>query len=200
MLAGLGLAACGGGRGAGPQGVASGTPRAGPVALTPAPDRPSSALMPLDETAVRRAIANYTVNKERERSSYRLAGADLNGDGRAEALVLFEGKDWCAATGCSLAIFSAGDRGYRVAFRIVRVKAPVVVAEASSNGWRHLVVTTGGGPAPVRRVLLRFGDQGYPRNALLEPELPGRAEVTGEVAIAAGPASAASGSQAAGAR
>lgn len=178
------LASCGGGRDFGSQSPAPAA-TAAPLALNRPAERPASVLMPLDEAALRKAIANYTVNKEREPSAYRLAGADLNGDGVPEALVLFEGKDWCVTTGCSLAVFKSGTHGYRAAFRTVRVKAPVIVAQAGNDGWRHLIVMTGGGPAPVRRVLLRFGDGAYPSNALLQPEVPERADVEGEVAMPA---------------
>ena len=63
-------------------------------------------------------------------------------------------------------------------------RAPVVVSDLGNNGWRHLIVMTGGGAAPMRRVLLSFGADGYPTNAMLEPEVPMPAEVDGEIAIA----------------
>jgi len=188
-----GLAACQGG-GATQMAAAPGADpmRApAPLALTRSSERPPSALMPYDEAAAGKAIANYSINKERERASYRIAGADLNGDGQAELLVLFDGKDWCATTGCSLAIFGPAERGYRPLFRTVRVKAPVVVSQSGNNGWRHLIVMTGGGPAPMRRVLLAFGADGYPKNAMLEPEVPPAATVEGETAIDAAAATAA---------
>ncbi|MCG8558930.1 MAG: hypothetical protein MI824_03940 [Hyphomicrobiales bacterium] len=153
----------------------------------------ASAALPLDEAALARAIENYRINKKRARSDYRSAGVDLDGDGVAEAIVLFKGKDWCAANGCSLAIFKSGPRGYRPAFRTVRVKAPVMVSRDASNGWRDLLVWTGGaGTAPKRRVLLRNSGTGYPRNAMLEPEVPLGSAIETQVVIDAASAAASS--------
>lgn len=153
----------------------------------------TSAALPLDEVAVRRAVENYRINKKRARSEYRLAGADLDEDGIAEAIVLFEGKDWCAATGCSMAIFKSGPRGFRPAFRTVRVKPPVLVSRTTSSGWRDLVVWTGGaGTAPKRRVLLKYSGSSYPRNAMLEPELPLGSALEVQVVIEAKAAAASS--------
>ncbi len=144
-----------------------------------------SVLAPLNRRLAERAIENYRINKNRAKGPYKLRGADLNGDGVAEALVLFEGKDWCKTTGCSLAIFQAAARGYKPVFRTVRVKPPVIVAHRESRGWRELIVMSGGGRAPLRRVVLRFSRQGYPRNAMLEPEVPPDRLIDGDVAIEA---------------
>lgn len=144
-----------------------------------------SALQQIDEAAARRAIERYAINKKRSQGSYRLAGADLNADGKAEAIVLFEGEDWCAKTGCSLTVFSQGEYGFRPSFRTVRVRPPVVIGDNVSNGWRDLIVMTGGATAPIRQVQLRFATSGYPRNAMLEPDAAPNAEARGETLIAA---------------
>ncbi|MGI9383220.1 MAG: hypothetical protein ACR2PO_08695 [Methyloligellaceae bacterium] len=151
----------------------------------------TSAKLPIDEVAVRRAIENYRINKKRAESAYRLVGADLDGDGVPEAIVLFEGDDWCRATGCSMAIFKLGQRGYRPAFRTVRVKPPVMISRTVSSGWRDLIVWTGGaGTAPKRRVLLKYSGSSYPRNAMLEPEVPLGSAIEVQVVIEAKAASA----------
>lgn len=148
------------------------TDRAAPVQLARggAPSAGASVRRNLNETEVRRAIERYRINKKRAPGPYQLAGADLNGNGKAEAVVLFGGEDWCARTGCSMAVFVVGEFGYRPSFRTVRVRGPVRVADISSNGWRDLIVSTGGGGAPIRRVRLKFVTNGYPRNAMLEPD------------------------------
>ena len=145
----------------------------------------TSALTQIDEAALRRAIDNYRINKKRADGPFRFAGADLNGDGTGEALVLFSGKDWCTNTGCSLAIFRRGQHGFQVISRTVRVKAPVVIAAQESNGWRDLYVSTGGAAtAPLRRVRLRFSGSAYTRNAMLEEEIPPDVPQFGDTAIA----------------
>lgn len=144
----------------------------------------TSVLGQLDDVKINRAISNYRINKKRAEGPRQLVGADLNGDGIAEAMVLFGGKDWCATTGCSLAIFQSGQYGYRVISRTVRVKAPVVISTDQTNGWRDLLVSTGGaGSAPLRRVRLRFSGNSYSRNAMLEDEIPPDVPQTGETVI-----------------
>ncbi len=146
----------------------------------------SSILRPLDEVAVRRAVENYRINKKRAEGGYESAGADLDGDGVAEAIVLFEGQDWCAKTGCSMTVFKSDQRGFQAAFRTVRVRPPILAARSSSNGWRDLIVWTGGaGTAPKRRVLLKHSGSSYPRNAMLEPEGPLGSAIEVEVVIEA---------------
>ncbi len=151
-------------------------------------------MRPLNEPLVRRAIENYRINKKRAEGPYTLVGADLNEDGTPEAVVLFQGKDWCANTGCSLAILQSGPHGYRPISRTVRVKAPVVISTDKTNGWRDLLVSSGGaGTAPLRRVRLRFTGSGYPRNAMLEEEIPPDVPQVGDIAIQASPAAPAPG-------
>jgi hypothetical protein len=95
---------------------------------------------------------------------------DLNGDGKAEAVVLFSGTDWCQKTGCSLVVFQKEAVGYKPVSHITSVAAPVLIGPEASFGWRDLMVNTGGGAAPVRTVRLGFTGKGYPSNALLQPE------------------------------
>ncbi|MGD9868272.1 MAG: hypothetical protein AB7U38_09780, partial [Hyphomicrobiales bacterium] len=111
------------------------------------------------------------------------AGADLNGDGGPEAVVLFEGRDWCASTGCSLAVFRREDQGFRIVSRTVRVRGPITASSNFTLGWRDLLVWTGGGAAPIRRVQLRFTSDGYASNALLEPDVPVDSLIEGPVLI-----------------
>ncbi len=163
------------------------TDRAAPVQLTRngGPGAAASVRRNLDEADLRQAIERYRINKKRAPGAYQLVGADLNGNGKTEALVLFGGKDWCVKTGCSMAVFVAGEHGYRPSFRTVRVRGPVRVADISSNGWRDLIVSTGGGGAPVRRVRLKFVTNGYPRNAMLEPDASPTADDRAETLIEA---------------
>jgi len=138
--------------------------------------------MPLDKHSLARAIELYRLNKKQKKSPYRAAGADINGDGRAEALVLLEGEDWCANTGCTLAIFIHNRFGYRPIATIRRVRGPVIIANERQNGWSNLVVGTGL-PKYDNRVVLRFGANGYPGNAVILTPLPRDVEVAGEVLI-----------------
>lgn len=169
------LAGCGGGGRPAPSANVTSGGQA-PVALGGASAQNnvarSSVIGPLDDGLARRAIENYRLSKKRASGPYKLAGVDLNGDGVREAVVLFQGKDWCTPTGCSLAVFQKFEHGFRVISRTVRVKAPVEVTDNVSNSYRDLLVQTGGGPAPERRVRLQFSGEGYSRNAMLQTEVP----------------------------
>ncbi len=165
--------------------------RSGPVRLDAPRRGPESAeqpivsvLMPVDEARAHRAIENYRINKREKKSPYQFKGADLNGDGQAEILVLFTGGNWCAKTGCTLAVLTPGSPGYRTVSTIRRVKAPVIIAQQSFNGWHDIYVSTGGGGVPTQRVALKFSDRGYPGNATLLPAVPSNYDVRGDIVFA----------------
>lgn len=183
------LGACGGsGSNRGTPSASMTGPTTGPVALGGAPGQVAaqqSVIGPLDEADARRAIETYRLSKKRAKGPYQLVGADLNGDGVREAVVLFAGKDWCTRTGCSLAVLQKFQHGYRPISRTVRVKPPVEITDNVTNGYRDLLVQTGGGPAPERRVRLLFSGEGYSRNAMLQPEVPLGSVVRTEIAISA---------------
>ena len=182
------LVACGGGS-AGRSGPSTGLANntAAPVQLgrgtAPVGGAQASVIGPLNDELARQAVENYRISKNRAPGRYQMVGADLNGDGVREAMVLFQGKDWCTRTGCSMAIFQTFEHGFRPISRTVRVKAPVEIADTATNGYRDLLVQTGGGPAPERRVRLRFTGEHYSRNAMQEQEVPLGSVVRTEIAI-----------------
>ena len=132
-----------------------------------------------------RAIERYRINAKLPAASYRSAGVDLDGDGRAEALVLAEGEGWCVKTGCTLLVLRKAARGLSPISVIKRVKPPVVVAHTSRLGWRDLYVRTGGGGIRLQTVKLSFSANGYPKNASVLPPYLGAAEANGETIFAA---------------
>jgi hypothetical protein len=166
----IAAAALGGCQGDRPEVAALSEPT--PVSLTPKQQAtPASALTgPVNDVELRKAVERYRVTKQRGEGQFEVAGADLNGDGKTEALVLFSGQDWCVQTGCSLVVFQEEATGYKAVSHITRARPPVLVGPDSNFGWRDLMVNTGGGGAPVRIVRLGFNGKGYPINALLQPE------------------------------
>lgn len=164
------LAACGGSLGS--SSVAENNEA--PIALAPkggAAQTDAATLKgDINEAELRKAVDRYRIIKQRGESAYDFAAADLNGDGRIEAIVLFTGKDWCQKTGCSLVIFQQEQTGFRPVSHVTSVRPPVLIGPESNYGWRDLVVKSGGGNAPVRDVRLTFSGKGYAGNALLQPE------------------------------
>lgn len=162
-----------------------------PTALSPRQDPSaggggSALLAAVDEAELRKAVERYRISKQRSESRYEFAGVDLNGDGRPEAVALFSGNDWCVQTGCSLVVFQLEETGYRPVTHVTRALPPVLVGPDANFGWKDLIVNTGGGAAPVRAVQLRFTGQGYPGNALLQPDALADLQARSQSVIALG--------------
>lgn len=114
--------------------------------------------MALSDTQILPAINLYRFKNKLEKGPVQRAGADLDGDGSAEALVYLDGPD-CASTGCPLVVFAPAAQGYRAVSRIDGVVLPVAVAGEATAGWRDLIVGTATGQ-PVR---LMRAQNGYPK-------------------------------------
>ncbi len=139
---------------------------AGPVALAPHKGAPQTIVMPLNQEALTKAIERLRITKKKGESPFDQAGADLNSDGRAKALVLFTGPDWCSPNGCTLAVFEPAETGYRPVSQTVGVKAPIAAGPGSNAGWRDLIVKTGAS----KIVRLQFTGGGYPAIAASQPD------------------------------
>jgi hypothetical protein len=148
--------------------VTPGAPDAtsGPVALSPHKSSPQTIAMTVDQDALTKAIERLRITKKKGESPFDQAGADLNSTGRAKALVLFTGTDWCSPQGCTLVVFEPGETGFKPVSQIVGVKAPVAAGPGSNAGWRDLIVKTGAS----KIVRLTFTGGGYPTNAAGQPD------------------------------
>jgi hypothetical protein len=123
--------------------------------------------MAVDQEALTKAIERLRITKKKKGDSpFDQAGADLNSDGRAKALVLFTGADWCSPQGCTLVVFEPSDVGFKPISHTIGVKAPIAVGPGSNAGWRNLIVKTGAS----KIVRLQFTGGGYPSNAAGQPD------------------------------
>ncbi len=165
-LASCALTACGGSGEKPVSAVSPGAPGGEPVALAPRRSTAQTVAMSVNQDEVAKAVERLRITKKRKESPFDQAGADLNSNGRAKALVLFSGQDWCSPQGCTLVVFEPGDAGFRPVSQIVGVKPPVAVGPGSNAGWRDLIVKTGAGKA----VRLQFTGGGYPANAATQPD------------------------------
>ncbi len=87
---------------------------AGPIALAPARGAPQTIAMAVDQDALTKAIERLRITKKKKGDSpFDQAGADLNSNGRAKALVLFTGPEWCSPQGCTLVVFEPSDVGFK---------------------------------------------------------------------------------------
>jgi hypothetical protein len=148
--------------------VAPGTadPSGAPVALAPRKSAGQSIAMSVNQDELAKAVERLRITKKKKESPFDQAGADLNSDGRAKAVVLLTGQDWCSPQGCTLVIFEPSEVGYRPVSQVVGVRAPVAVGPGSNAGWRDLIVKTGA--SKVAR--LQFTGGGYPANAASQPD------------------------------
>ncbi len=123
-----------------------------------------SAKVAIDGADLQKAVHRYKLAAKKKTGTTKVIGADLNGDGVGEALVYFEGDEWCISTGCRLVVFVKGQNGFRRMSEIKRVKLPLVLATSSSEGWRDMIVRSGNKSIGERLVPLRFKGN-YPANA-----------------------------------
>jgi heat shock protein HslJ len=102
-------------------------------------------------------------------SRYLSATTDLNGDGRAELLVHVVGPMACGSGGCPTLVFAPGDTGYVLVSTITVSRPPIRVSSRSRNGWRTLIVETGGGGGATGHAELAHTGKGYPGNPTVAP-------------------------------
>jgi hypothetical protein len=117
--------------------------------------------------ALRRAIWQYVgpFTLDPAQLDWRLNWAELNDDGRFDALVYLTGPDWCGSGGCTLLLFEALDEldaaelgVYRPAAEINLVHGPVFVSANRTNEWHDLVLASADGELRT----LRFDGETYP--------------------------------------
>ena len=101
---------------------------------------------------------------------YSVGWADLNGDGRAEALVQLVGPFWCGTGGCGLDIYTPERNGWRRVADISVTQAPIRVLDTRSHGWRDIgVFVQGGGIIHGYEARLSFNGRSYPDNPTVPP-------------------------------
>lgn len=126
---------------------------------------PSSATIP--------SRAETFVRNDLKLDRYRLAVADLDGDGAPEVLVYADGPQWCGSGGCVLYILTPQAQGYRIVTRLTVVRPPIRVLTTRTRGWSDLgVLTAGGGVRRSYEARLRFDGRSYPRNPTVAPTIP----------------------------
>lgn len=93
---------------------------------------------------------------------YVAAFADLNGDGRREAILYVSGPGWCGTGGCHLWILTPQRGSWRSVGRAPVANAPIRILSTSTRGWRDIGVLALGGGGPRYEARLRFNGSRYP--------------------------------------
>lgn len=103
-------------------------------------------------------------------SELKIASADLDGDGRRDALVYLLAPAFCGSGGCTMYILENRGRAYRMVGHTTITQLPIRVLERRTNGWRDIgVMVSGGGVRESYEALLRFNGKAYPSNPSLQP-------------------------------
>ena len=114
-----------------------------------------------------------------ERPQFRYALADLDGDGRADAIVLLLGGDWCGSGGCNMLVFRAAANGFTLVSASTITKQPIRVSPEKSHGWKTLIVFAKG----RGDVLMRFNGTRYPLNPSAQPKATAAQESAAQVVM-----------------
>lgn len=157
------------------------------VQFLPAASQPLPAL----ETAMRQAFPDYVSQARTDPkyvATYYYSLIDLNGDGKAEAIVYPLGPYFCGSGGCTLMIFQPVKSGYRLIGQLPVSRSPVIVTNQKTNGWQDLIRPTAGGGLPLNYSYLRYRQGEYvetdevPKNTAVS----GKAVLGDEMAIGQG--------------
>ena len=108
---------------------------------------------------------------------------DLNGDGTDEWMAYVAGPGACGTGGCSMRIFQQTPDGIETKGQLSVVQLPVGVFETSTDGWRDLAITIGGGGAEYAVVKVPYTDPVYSSNPTVSPAQPSTDEFTTVIAF-----------------
>lgn len=101
---------------------------------------------------------------------YAHAFADLDGDGRDEAIVYLMGRDVCGSGGCDLLVLGDESGSWGEIARLTIANPPIRVLETRSEGWRDLeVFVAGGGVLSGYPALVPFSGTAYAPNPSVPP-------------------------------
>lgn len=128
----------------------------------------SSAVMAQAPPELSRAVQFYGhEHGGADSPAFRWALADLNDDGRDDAIVLLSGPRYCGADGCTMLVFRGTDQGFTLVSATAIVMAPIRVSANSVDGWRSLIVYSKG----KGEVVLKFSGTHYAANPSMQPKV-----------------------------
>ncbi|MGB7408682.1 MAG: hypothetical protein WA908_09250 [Pontixanthobacter sp.] len=101
--------------------------------------------------------------------AYSYGRADLDGADEEEYLVYVSGDGLCGTGGCRLLVLTADGDGFRKLGSMTVAQLPVGVLATTTNGYRDLGVTVGGGGLERSIAKVPFGDTAYAANPTAAP-------------------------------
>jgi hypothetical protein len=134
-----------------------------------------------DDASVRRFLKGFDNDLN---GRFIAAFADLNGDGKTEAIVHLTSNAWCGTGGCTTLVLARDGDSWRILTEISITRLPIRVLMTKSSGWRSIAVwVQGGGIQPGYEAELRFDGKTYPANPSVSPARPTVSKAKGEVVI-----------------
>lgn len=121
-----------------------------------------------DVDILEKAIKEWA--KETTAPTFKHAFADLNDDGRDDAVVLITDNQYCGSGGCSFVVFRGAGDGFQKLSSSTITRAPILLLPEKKNGWHTLSVFVAGGGAKSGQVLMRFNGTKYPSNPSTQPK------------------------------
>ncbi len=100
---------------------------------------------------------------------YAVGWADLNGDGRPEALVYMMSGNHCGSGGCTLYIYTPEQGSFYQHGSMSVTNLPIRALNSRTRGWRDLSVAVAGGGERGRTVLVPHGRITYADNPTVAP-------------------------------
>jgi hypothetical protein len=117
---------------------------------------------------------------------YASALADLDGDGRPEAIVYMMSRGYCGTGGCHVFIYRATGRSWWRTARITVSNLPIRVLDSRTHGWRDLGISQRelrGNHFVRYEARLRFNGRTYPLNPSVPPAQQLTRRVPGRILI-----------------
>lgn len=131
-------------------------------------------LMDPSDVKLRAVMDDYLLMTGSPRQSeYDYARIDMNGDGRRDALVLFNlpHHHWCGWGGCTLVVFEAQDDHFSVISRIANVRGPLLISPKTSHGWNDIILRLTGMNRSDETIRLAFDGRSYPADPSTVPPI-----------------------------
>lgn len=152
FLAGLGLSSC------------------GPAEAPTEPAEKTAEISPAPANA-EEDIRHFLLQEYPEAAPmrYALAWTDLDSDGTDEAIVHVITPWLCGSGGCNTLILKRAGSMWRKVGDISVSRTPVAVLDTTTNGWKDITVSIGGGGGVAGTALLKFDGEVYPRNPTVPP-------------------------------
>jgi putative lipoprotein len=99
-------------------------------------------------------------------SEYEFTRADLDTDGRRDALVLFKNPYgfWCGGHGCTMLVLKANNDSFTLVNSVQPIRTPLEISNQKQHGWKTMIARVSGRTEAPRDVALMFDGQAYPQD------------------------------------